>query len=121
MDGDESGAQEVRAEDLDAHMQAMIGWAEQVNARRLKHTAYTTSMESSSSRLSLATISGSTMDHSVSVKRRDKPRRRRQGNKRNQNRDRSSKKERKGKKGRKRIRTCNCKLHHLVLWYHCRA
>jgi len=25
MDGDESGAQEVRAEDLDAHMQAMIG------------------------------------------------------------------------------------------------
>jgi len=38
MDGDESGAQEVRAEDLDAHMQAMIEWAEQVNAKRpIKH------------------------------------------------------------------------------------
>ena len=28
---------------------------------------------------------------------------------------------RKGKKERKRVRTCNCKLHHLVLWCHCRA
>jgi len=30
-------------------------------------------------------------------------------------------KERKGKKERKRVRTCNCKLHHLVLWCRCRV
>ena len=28
------GAQEVRAEDLNAHMQAVIEWAEQINAKR---------------------------------------------------------------------------------------
>ena len=40
MDGDESGAQEERAEDLDTHMQAMtmIEWAGQVNAKRLNQT-----------------------------------------------------------------------------------
>ena len=32
------GAQEVRAEDLDAHMQAAIEWAEQVNAKRPNQT-----------------------------------------------------------------------------------
>jgi len=38
VDGDESGAQEVRAEDLNAHMQAMIEWAEQVNAKSPNQT-----------------------------------------------------------------------------------
>ena len=38
MDGDESGAQEVRVEDLDAHMQAIIEWAEQVKAKRPNQT-----------------------------------------------------------------------------------
>ena len=33
VDEDEAGVHEVRAEDLDAHMQAMIEWAVEVNAK----------------------------------------------------------------------------------------
>ena len=33
VDEDEAGMQEVKAEDLDAHMQVMIEWAEEVNAK----------------------------------------------------------------------------------------
>ena len=53
-----------------------------------EHTAYTTS------RLSVAATSRSTMD-----RRRDKPRRGNQGNKRNQNRDRSCKRREKERRG----------------------
>jgi len=51
MDGDESGAQEVRAEDLDAHMQAIIEWAEQVNAKRPNQTLKRLSLQRSSKAL----------------------------------------------------------------------